>query len=394
MNQPIIRLKDILNDVIQGLEYLRQGKETKRAKFVARLQQPKEQLSDCLRSIKSNVYKSYPNILELRDSVQVSVTTCLSLSELVASGKIKVRPALEKIAEVQTNLQADQTLCAEILEYVKADATEEQDEANMKAVRRDQREDAATAKTAKVLSRFKATYAHKVPKQFTDTIKFIELPVMARFSTLSMNADSLTRMGFKIETAGLHSTPSSDLGIIFERQTLLFFRMSDAREAAEEQIKRHKRTDSVQVRRTAIMKSRSAEKRAIRKLEREAEGLPRRRRLLIDKQIGDHQARIDDLTRELDSMIESVKQSNSVTRVVRQMRGSNDHALLNYLNTILDAINAKSSTDYALFTTMPLQGIMRDSDVCAAWLMPKGAIKRLLHHTGGDTKLQKWMLPW
>ena len=93
-------------------------------------------------------------------------------------------------------------------------------------------------------------------------------------------------------------------------------------------------------------------------------------------------------------MTESVKLSKSVGRVHRQMKVSNDHSILNYLNPIIDAINQKSSTEYALFTTMPARGLMADSDVVAAWLMPKSAVNLILRHTGGDTKLQNWMLPW
>ena len=393
MKQPISDLKEILEVVIANVSSLRSGKETKRTRFIEILTSPKDELNPVLAQIKSNVYKSYPNILELRDSVKKSVTVCLSLSELIASGKIKVRAALERIAEVETSLVADSKLCDDMLNYLQ-DTPEDADEANMRAVRRDQRESAATAKTGKVLERMKSRYKDKVPKHFDSMIKFIELPVMARFGTLAMNPDSLSRMGFKIETAGLHSTPSSDLGIIFERQTLLFFRISDARQTAEEAVELQKSTDGTLIKRTAIMKRRSAEKRAIKKLEQQADGLTGRRRLPLDKQITAHMTNIDSLDRELDRMTDSIKQSKSIGRVVRQMNTSNDHAILNYLNPIIDTINSKASTDYALFTTMPTRGIMKDSDVVAAWLMPKSAVQLILRHTGGDTKLQNWMLPW
>lgn len=393
MKQPISDLKEILEVVINDVAYLRSGQETKRTRFISALTAPKDKLNPVLANIKSNVYKSYPNILELRDSVKKSVTVCLSLSELIASGKIKVRPALDRIAEVETSLRADQALCTDLLTYLQ-ETPEDEDEANMRAVRRDQRETAATVKTAKTLDRMKSRYKDKVPKTFDAMIKFIELPVMARFGTLSMNPESLTRMGFKIETAGLHSTPSSDLGIIFERQTLLFFRLSDARQTAKEEIERQRNTDGVHVRRAAIMKARSAEKRAIRKLEKQAEGLSPRMRLPLEKQASRHMDNIETLSKELDSMVEDIKQSKSTGRVLRQMKESSDHAILNYLNPLIETINQKSSTDYALFTSMPARGVMADSDVVAAWLMPKSAVQLILRHTGGDTKLQNWMLPW
>lgn len=393
MKQPISDLKEILEVVINDVSYLRSGKETKRTRFIEALTLPREKLNPVLANIKSNVYKSYPNILELRDSVKKSVTVCLSLSELIASGKIKVRPALDRIAEVETSLRADQTLCNDMLSYLQENP-EQVEEADMRAVRRDQRETAATAKTAKTLDRIKSRYKDKVPKNFDAQIKFIQLPVMARFGTLSMNPESLTRMGFKIEAAGLHSTPSSDLGIIFEHQTLLFFRLSDARQVAEEAVELQKSTDGTLIKRSALMKRRSAAKRAIKKLEQQAEGLSPRRRLPLDKQIAEQNTIIDEVNRELDGMIDNVKQSKSVGRVLRQMKVSNDHSILNYLNPIIDAVNQKSSTEYALFTTMPARGVMKDSDVVAAWLMPKSAVQLILRHTGGDTKLQNWMLPW
>lgn len=393
MKQPISDLKEMLDVVLSDVAKLRAGKETKRNRFIEALTAPRDKLNPVLVNIKSNVYKSYPHILELRDSVKKSVTVCLSLSELIASGKIKVRPALERIAEVEASLRADLSLCGDMLGYLQENP-EEVSEADMRSVRRDQRETAATAKTAKVLDRMKSRYKDKVPKVFDAQLKFIQLPVMARFGTMSMNPESLSRMGFQIETAGLHSTPSSDLGIIFENQTLLFFRLSDARQIAEEQVEIQKSTDGALVRRTALMKRRSAEKRAIKKLEQQAQGLSPRRRLPFEKQIAKHNTNIDEVNTALDKMIDSVKQSKSVGRVLRQMKVSNDHSILNYLNPIIDAVNQKSSTEYALFTTMPARGVMADSDVVAAWLMPKSAVNLILRHTGGEIKLQNWMLPW
>ena len=393
MKQPISDLKEMLDVVLKIVTKLRSGKETKRTKFVESLTSPRDKLNPVLANIKSSTYKSYPNILELRDSVKKNVTVCLSLSELIASGKIKVRPALERIAEVEASLRADLALCDDMLGYLQENP-EEVSEADMRSVRRDQRESAATAKTAKTLDRMKSRYKDKVPKVFDAQLKFIQLPVMARFGTMSMNPESLSRMGFQIETAGLHSTPSSDLGIIFENQTLLFFRLSDARQVAEEAVEIQKSTDGTMMRRSALMKKRSAEKRAIKKLEQQTQGMSPRRRLPFEKEIAKHNANIDAINAELDKMTDSVKQSKSVGRVLRQMKVSNDHSILNYLNPIIDAVNQKSSTEYALFTTLPARGVMADSDVVAAWLMPKSAVQLILRHTGGDTKLQNWMLPW
>lgn len=401
MKQPILELKDRLDEVIETISDLRNTPSTTRTLFTETLLVPKQRMGSTTKRIKNNVYKSYPNILALRDSVNKSITVCLSLSELIASGKIKVRPALERIAQVESDLKADRILCLDVLGYLQSDlnmnapsSDEDEADVDMRAVRRDQRETAASVKTAKVLDRMKAKYKDKVPTKFTAMLKFLQLPVMARFGTLSMNSESLTRMGFKIETAGLHSAPSSDLGIIFENQTLLLFRLSDARSAAEEAIELKKSSDGVLVRRTALMKKRSAANRAIKKLEASAEGLSPRRRMPIDRDIKAQTDIIELVNKELDSMIDGVKQSKSSTRVLRQMHTSNDHAILNYLNPVIDTINEKSSTDYALFTTMPARGIMADSDVVAAWLMPKSAVQLLLRHTGGDAKLQNWMLPW
>lgn len=421
MKNQVSNLKAGLEKVNGTLASLRSGTNLKRQHVVDSLGQPTSILADLTKALKSNTYKSYPDVLQLRDSVRATCTTCLSLSEQVAAKRIKPRELMEKLGEIVKSFEADVSLAKSCLGYLPEsrkvvtldDVTRNEDgsmsfaslqkvneeiyeqEMTDKAVRREQREDAATAKTSRVLKRLKDAYGHKVPRTFKNAIQIVQLPVMARFGTLAMSPESLSRMGFKIETAGLHSTPSSDLGIIFENQLLLFFRMSDAKGMAEEAAKDHKMLDGTLVERKRLQKERNAERRDLKKLNQlleQAKSLKARR--AIREQITEAQENIDDITAKLDAMETKVRASNSKERVYRQMKTSNDHAMLDYLNPIVDMLNEKSSSTLGLFTTMPLRGVMKDSDVHCAWLMEKSAINLLLRHTGGDVKLQNWFLPW
>ena len=100
------------------------------------------------------------------------------------------------------------------------------------------------------------------------------------------------------------------------------------------------------------------------------------------------------MSAKIDELNERVKSHNSTARVQRQIQNTTEISILNYASPILESINAKASSDYGLFTTKPLTGVMADSDVYALWLMPKPTIKMLLKLTNGDTKLETWFLPW
>ena len=419
MKNQVHNLKAGLEKANAALSSLRSGKNLKRQHVVDSLGQPASILADLTKALKSNTYKSYPDVIQLRDSVRATCTSCLSLSEQVAARRIKPRELMEKLGEIVKSFDADAKLAKACISYLPAsrktislddlpedskerlealkaiDKENYENEVNDKAIRREQREDAATAKTSRVLQRLKDSYSHKVPRTFNKAIQIIQLPVMARFGTLAMSPESLSRMGFKIETAGLHSTPSSDLGIVFENQLLMFFRMSDAKGMAEEAAKDHKMLDGTLVERKRLQKERNAERRDLKKLNKlldEAKSLKARRALR--EQIAETQVEIDDITAKLDAMEYKVRESGSRERVYRQMKTSSDHAMLDYLNPIVDMINEKGSSTLGLFTTMPLRGVMKDADVYCAWLMEKSAINLLLRHTGGDMKLQNWFLPW
>ncbi|QYW05692.1 hypothetical protein pEaSNUABM25_00336 [Erwinia phage pEa_SNUABM_25] len=421
MKNQVHNLKAGLNVVVTSLTELRSGKNMKRQHVVEVLGQPSSVLTDLTKALKSNTFKSYPDVLQLRDSVRATSTTCLNLLEQVVSRRIKPRDLMEKLGEVVKSFEADVKLADSTLGYlpesrktlslddVERDADGKlnlkslnavsekiyEQETNDKAIRREQREDAATVKTSRVLQRLKDSYAHKVPRTFNKAIQIIQLPVMARFGTLAMSPESLSKMGFKIQTAGLHSTPSSDLGIVFENQLLLFFRMSDAKGVAEEAAKKHKDLDGTLVERKRLQKERNAERRDIKKLTQllaENKSLVAKRK--IREQIAEAHGNVDDITATLDDMDQKVRSSNSKERVYRQMKTSSDHAMLDYLNPIVDMLNEKSSSTLGLFTTMPLRGVMKDADVHCAWLMEQSAIRLLLRHCGGDVKLQNWFLPW
>lgn len=424
MKTQVSNLKAGLQDVVSILDALRQGNKLNRQHVVSVLVQPSELLVEPAKALKSNTYKSYPDVIQLRDSVRSTMTVTLNLSELVAAKKIRPRELMEKLGEIVKSFEADIKLADSCIEYLpkstktmtlddlstavegkegkeRWDALQDaqrrlyDQEANARASRREEREDAATAKTSRVLTRLKETYAHKIPKSFTKSIQIIQLPVMARFGTLAMSPESLSSMGFKIQTAGLHSAPSSDLGIVFEHQLLLFFRISDARAEAEDSVRLSKLRDGALSERKEIQKKRNAERRELKKLNEllEAQTIMTRRRAIRD-QIVESEETIADFDEHLAAMDSRVKASNSNMRVLRQMKTSDDHAMLNYLTPIIDSINEKSSSTLGLFTTRPLKGVMADADVYCAWLMEKSAIQQLLWRTNNDMKLQNWFLPW
>ncbi|AXG66722.1 hypothetical protein JA33_317 [Dickeya phage vB_DsoM_JA33] len=392
MNSPVVALRNRIDDVVEALTLIKNGSLLKRSDVVGALHEADVESAKVVKEVRSSVYKSYPDVLECKSGFTAALTTCVSLAGMLKSKSIS-RPAfLKKISSVLENLRGIRTDVERALTYLPED--ENSDVEDRAISRREARERAASSKTSRLLEQMHAKYSHKVPTKLKGAIYLTTLPLMARFGTFSMNPDNLSKLGFKVHNAGLHSAPSSDLGIVLEEQLVMFFRMSDALENSEEASKKFK-TGGVNKERTDLQKRRNAERRELRLLNQNLEGVTNiNLKKAINKRIEKTQKAIDELTAKIDNLNESVKQHNSTARVVRQMNNTTEISILNYAAPILDSLNAKASSDYGLFTTKPLSGLMADSDVFALWLMPKPTIKMLLKLTNGDTKLDTWFLPW
>lgn len=393
MNSPVAAMRSRISDVIESLDLIRNGSLMKRSDVIGALYEADEVAAKALKEVRTSVYKSYPDVLECKSGFSAALTTCVSLAGMLKDKSIKRPEFLKKISSVLENLNGIRKDVDKTLAYLPEDDSSSEPEERA-ITRREARERAASSKTSRLLEQMHAKYSHKVPLKLTQALQFISLPVMARFGTFAMNPDNLSKLGFKVHNAGLHSAPSSDLGIVMEDQLLMFFRMSDALENSEQTAKRFK-ISGVNKQRTDLQKDRNAERRELRMLQSQLEGVTNvnLKKALLGR-VSKTEKEIDSLTKKIDALNENVKLHNSTARVNRQMNNTTEICILNFANPIIDSINAKSSTDYGLFTTKPLTGLLKDSDVFALWLMPKPTIRMLLKLTNGDTKLDTWFLPW
>lgn len=393
MNSPVVALRSRIDEVIEALTFIKTGALLKRADIVATLHEADMDSVKAIKGVRSSVYKSYPDVLECKSGFTAALTTCVSLAGMLKEKKVQRPTFLKKIGAVLENLKAIRDDVEKTLQYLPEDNA--QDDPEERAIsRREAREAAASSKTSRLLDQMQSRYAHKVPKKLTGALHLVNLPLMARFGSFAMNPDNLARLGFTVHNAGLHSAPSSDLGMVLEHQLVMFFRLSDALENSEATAKRFK-SGGVNKQRSELQSERNAERRLLREQQKTVENTksPRLRDMLVKRMKKTEEA-IETLTAKIEALNESVKQHNSTARVNRQMNNTTEISIMNFVNPIVDSLNAKSSTDYAMFTTKPLAGTMRDSDVYAVWLMPKPMIKMLLKLTNGDTKLETWFLPW
>jgi len=393
MNSPVVALRNRIDEVIEALTFIKTGALLKRSDIVATLHEADSDSVKAIKGVRSSVYKSYPDVLECKSGFTAALTTCVSLAGMLKEKKIQRPTFLKKIGSVLENLKAINADVAKTLQYLPEDNA--QDDPEERAIsRREAREAAASSKTSRLLDQMHSRYAHKVPNKLTGALHLVNLPLMARFGSFAMNPDNLARLGFTVHNAGLHSAPSSDLGMVLEHQLVMFFRLSDALENSEATAKRFK-SGGVNKQRSELQSERNAERRLLREQQKTVENTksPRLRDMLTKRMKKTEEA-IETLTAKIEALNESVKQHNSTARVNRQMNNTTEISIMNFVNPIVDSLNAKSSTDYAMFTTKPLAGTMRDSDVYAVWLMPKPMIKMLLKLTNGDTKLETWFLPW
>lgn len=395
MNSSVTALCDQIDTVIESIDLIRKGSVLRRSEVVTLLNEVDTDTKPFLSAVRSSTFKTFPDVLEGKAGVIANVTTCLSLATMLKDKKIQ-RPAfLKKLSSVKINLKAVASELRKTLDYLPEEDTTI-DEADKAISRREARENAASSKTSRMLEQMRSAYSHKVPKKLTGCLHFCTLPVMARFGNMGMNPENLSRMGFTVHSAGLHSAQSSDIGMVIEEQLLMFFRMSDALENSEDTAKKFK-SGGVNAEKSDLQKRRNAERRELRALTKlhEEATKPSTQKILM-RQIRESNKAIDEFTDKLEKLTDSIKVHNSTARVHRQTQNTTEISILNYAAPILESLNSngRSSTEYGLFTTKPLSGLLPDSDVYALWLMPTPTIKLLLQHSHGDTKLETWFLPW
>jgi len=392
MNSPVVALRNRIDEVIEALQLIKNGSLLKRSDVVGALREADTDSAKTIKELRSSVYKSYPDVLECKSGFTAALTTCVSLATMLEDKSIQRPVFLRKISSVLENLKGIRKDATKALTYLPED--ENSDPEDRAISRREARERAASSKTSRLLDQMFATHSHKVPKKLNGALHLVALPVMARFGSFAMNPDNLAALGFKVHNAGLHSAPSSDLGMVLEEQLVMFFRMSDALENSEDTAKRFK-SGGVNKERTDLQKRRNSERRELRAMQINLEGVSSvHLKKAIEKRITKTEKNISELSAKIDELNERVKSHNSTARVQRQIQNTTEISILNYAAPILESLNAKASSDYGLFTTKPMTGVMADSDVYALWLMPKPTIKMLLKLTNGDTKLETWFLPW
>lgn len=374
---------------------IRNGSVRKRGTVVSLLKEIQSTISYATKLVKKNEFKAYEDVIEFRDKIKASATTCLALAKLVEAKEIKPNELNKRLEEIDKTLKADIKKGSSIIAYMMEARTDDDIESDSKAASRDRREAAAASRSNRVLKQLKSKFAHKVPKRFDDRVSFLTLPVMANFSNLAMKSSTLNAMGFSCIETGLHSTSSSDLGIVFENQLLMMFRLSDAKDSAKFIIEEDKESSQIVQDRKALQKKRNELNRKIRKLENEFDECEsRKERKVINLDLDDLEEKVDAITKQLDDLDPELKIEKSRQRAKASMVNSNEHYILAYVTPILDAINKQRGTDATLFTALPLRGIMRDSDVVCVWLMEKNAVKLIQNHTNFDPKLKDWYLPW
>lgn len=393
---PVMNVTDAINAVQKELARIRSGAVQKRAVVSSLLSDIHSQLTYATKLVKSNVYRSYEDVITFRDSVKASSLSCQSLGKLVKEKKIRPKELASRLVEVSQKLEADLALGQSIVSYMVESTSLSDPDADVdsRAASRDRRENAAAVRSGRILKQLKDAHEHKVPKTFGDSLRFIQLPVMANFGSMSMNVKTLSAMGFPVVAAGLHSTPSSDLGIVFEDQMLMLFRLSHAQDAANDIIEAHRDIDQVRIRRKALQRKRQQANRELKELNALLETARKTSRPVLKRQIEEVQATVNSLGGELDALDQDFKVSKSRERIVANTVKSDDHVIINYVTPILDAVNEKKGTNYTMLTARPLKGIMRDADVAAVWLMDRNAVNLLLTHTNTDLRLSDWYLPW
>lgn len=382
MQNQISSLVGILESCLSTLERL--GTEVKHSKATLSrtLTAHSTELVEAQATIKKVKYKTYTDILEARDEVKYLATSISDLAILVREGSVgrkkfnsSLGPLKDKLGDILETLSP----------YVSIASTED-DESQIS--KRDLQADIAAKKVAKTLKKLKAQYGTKIPKKLNSTIQILELPLMARFENLAVTKDILEASGFKVQSAGLHSSPSSDLGFIFEPQPVLFFRVEDAKNYAKERVKNKIESNSVIQQKKQIQSDRSAERRQLKKL-----GTYPPTKKILARMAACGEA-IEDLTAELEGLDAKLKQVGSIHRALKANRVSTNQAIMDYLDPIVEALAKQAGQEMKLFTTRLMTGIMEDSDVVGAWLCTDTQLKLMLRRTDGNMKLKSWFLPW
>lgn len=396
MMTPINSIIDSVGIAQKEIARIRNGSVRKRGTVVSLLNDIHSSITYATKLVKKNEFKAYEDVIEFRDCIKASANTCVSLAKLVEAKEIKPNELSSRLGDIEKAFKKDLKQGMSIIAYMMDAKTEDDIDSDSRAASRDRREAAAASRSNRVLKQLKSKFAHKVPKRFDDRVSFLTLPVMANFNNLAMKSSTLNAMGFSCIETGLHSTSSSDLGIVFENQLLMMFRASDAKDSAKFVIEVDKESSQIVQDRKALQKKRNALSRELRKLEKEFDECEsKKERKAISEDMDDLEDDIEELNSQIEALDPDMKVEKSRQRAKASMVNSDEHYILAYVTPILDAINKQRGTDVTLFTAIPLRGMLpNDSDVVCVWLMEKNAVKLIQNHTNFDPKLKDWYLPW
>jgi hypothetical protein len=265
-------------------------------------------------------------------------------------------------------------------------------DADSDARRKEGRAIIGSTRSRNMIQALKSKYASKIPAQLNAYLKVVEVPLLARFGTMALNAKTLKSLGFEAESMGVDSATSADIGTVFYGQNLLLFSADNAMNEAKLKVDNEKQSDTVLLRRKNLQSARNRLNRELKDLAaiRDASKAPQ----MIDKQIADATNKVTDIEAKLAEMEDASKGARHRINTRAKKTLQPEAALSNYAEGLIELLNKKSAVEYSLVTTQIIRGINSDTDMCGAWIMPKSYAQTLIRQCGGELKLKQWGLPW
>ena len=377
-----------------------------------------------LKEVRKNSLGNYPDLLEARE-VLASVSTSLSgIADAVQTKRIDIRAYQKQLEGVMASVSTAEELVSrhtmltsesEVSRVVTLDQIDSdkppkvsddklkpeqyskmmtflENDANSDAKRKEGRALIGSTRSRNMIQALKSKYANKIPASLDAYLKVVEVPLLARFGTLALTAKTLKRLGFDVESIGVDSAQSGDIGTIFYGQNLLLFSADNAANEAKLKIDNEKQSDITLTKRKNLQLARTRLNRELKSLE-ELRGESKSPKI-IDKQIADATAQLQTVESQLEEIEDVAKAARHMINQRAKRTMNPDVALSNYAEALVELINGKSAVEYSLVTTQILRGITSDTDMCGAWIMPKSYAQTLIRQCGGELKLKQWGLPW
>lgn len=396
---------------------------TGRNKIVSTLKSVSSGAKQQLKEVRKNSLGNYPDLLEARE-VLTSVSNSISgIADAIGNRRIDIRTYQKQIEGVLTSVSTVEELVSRhnmltsesavsrvvalddvegkspVLDdsKMKYEARERmntflENDANSDARRKEGRAIIGSTRSRNMIQALKSKYAQKIPHALDVYLKVVEVPLLARFGTMALNAKSLKSLGFEVESMGVDSATSADIGTVFYGQNLLLFSADNAMNEAQMQVDNEKQSDTVLIRRKNLQAARNRLNRELKDLAaiRDESKSPK----MIDNQIAEATAKVSDIEAKLAEIEDASKGARHRINTRAKKTLQPNAALSNYAENLIELINKKSSVEYSLVTTQIIRGITSDTDMCGAWIMPKSYAQTLIRQCGGELKLKQWGLPW